>query len=69
MGGDVECGHALHEAGRQATEAAVPERSVGLEVHDPIEIDAEALQRFAHRVEQAEVRERVAGQPPDEELE
>ena len=61
--------HALHEAGGEPPEAAVAERGVGLELGDLVEVDVEQLQRRAHRLGQPEVRDRVAHQPADQELE
>ena len=69
VGGHADRRHALHEAGREPAEAAVAEGGVGLELGDLVEVDVEQLQRLAHRLEQAEVRDRVAHQPTDQELE
>ena len=60
--------HGLHEAGGEAPEAAIAEGGVGLEVGDGVEVDAEAAQRRPHRLDQAEIGDRVAEQSPDQEL-
>ncbi len=41
MRGNVEAGHAFHEACRQASEAAVAERRVRLQGNDPLQVDAQ----------------------------
>ena len=69
VGGDVERREAFHEAGRQPAEAAVAQRRVGLELLERGEAEAAALQRLLEFAGQAHVGQRVAQQPPDEELE
>ena len=69
VGGDRERRHAFHEAGGEPAEAAVAERGVGLELAQPVEIDAEVAQRLARRLGEAEVAERVEQQAPDQEFE
>ena len=49
VGGDAERRHALHEAGGEPAEAAIAERGVGLELAQPVEVDAELAQRLARR--------------------
>src|SRR5437667_39944 len=40
-GRNAEAGHALHQTGRQAPQAAIAERRIGLGSAHPVEIDAE----------------------------
>ena len=61
--------HALHEAGREPPQPAIAQRRIRLELRDHLEIDAKRRQRRAHRLEQPEVGQRIAHQPPDEEFE
>ena len=69
VGGYVERRHALHEAGGEAAEAAIAQRRVGFEGAQLVQIDVEAGQRGAHRVELVQVVEVVEQQPPDQEFE
>ena len=61
--------HALHEAGGEPAEAAVAERRIGLEAAQLLEVDAEARERVRHRLDLAEIADRIEQQPADEELE
>ncbi len=63
-----QCRHAVHVASREAPEAAVAERGVGLELAQLIEIDAEAVERRARRTEQSQIDQRVEQQPPDQDI-
>ena len=67
MRGNVEAGHAFHEACRQASEAAVAERRVRLQGNDPLQVDAQLGKGLAGFLEQPEVAE-VVQQATDEEL-
>ena len=60
--------HAVHVAGGEPAEAAVAERSVGLELAELVEIDVEAGQRRARGPEQAKIDQRVEQQAPDQEF-
>ena len=55
VGGDRQRRHALHETGGEAAEAAIAQRCVGLDVAQLVEIDVEAGERRAHRLDQAEI--------------
>ena len=68
MRGNVEAGHAFHEACRQASEAAVAERRVRLQGNDPLQVDAQLGKGLAGFLEQPEVAEVVQQQATDEEL-
>ena len=67
--GDAERGHRVEETSRQPAEAAVSEPRVRLLREHLVEVDAEAVQGVAHRLEQAEVGEPVLEQAPEQELE
>jgi hypothetical protein len=69
VGGNADGGHAFHEAGGKAAEPAVAEGGIGLELGDRVVVDAEHLQRLAHRLGEPEVRHGIAHQAPDQELE
>jgi hypothetical protein len=66
---DAERRHALHVARGEAAQAAVAQRRVRLEPAQPVEIDAEHVERLAHRRCQPEVGHRIDEQSPDQELE
>jgi hypothetical protein len=68
-GGDADRGHALHEAGGEAAQAAVAERRVRLELADHVDVDAELAQGVAAGPGQAQVADGVGEQAPDQELE
>ena len=59
MGGDGERRHAVHETGREAAEAAIAERGVGLDPAQIREVDAEFVERFGHRRRDAEIGHRI----------
>ena len=61
--------HALHEAGGEAAEAAIAQRRVGLELAQPVEVDAEVREGGASRVGEPEVAEGVEQHPTGEKLE
>ncbi len=61
--------HAVHEAGGEASEAAIAERGVGFDAPQRIEIDAELAQRLGHRLDDAEIGHRIDQQAADQELE
>ena len=65
---DVQTGEALHKARREAPEAAIAQRRVGLQILDLGEVDAEFAQRRLHLVGQPHVRQRIAQQAPDQEF-
>ena len=69
MRGNPQRGHALHVAGGEPAEAAVAERGVGLELAQPVEVDAEVAQRLARHLGDAEIGQRVEQQAPDQEFE
>jgi len=69
VGGDAERRHALHEAGREPPEAAVPQRGIRLSRAQPVEIDAELGKGEPGLIHQSEVGERVFQQAPYQELE
>ena len=69
IGGDIDGRERFHEAGGQASEAAIAEGGVRLEGGDHVEIDAERGEGIAHLVHQFQVGDRVAHQATDEELE
>ena len=66
---DLQRRHALHEARGEPTEAAVAQRRVGLELAQPVEVDAELGQSLPRRCREAEVPQRVEQQAADQELE
>ena len=67
--GDLKGRHAVHEAGGEAAEAAVAERRVRLDPPEFAQVDAEFMQRFGHRLGDAEIGHRVEKQPADQEFE
>ena len=68
VGRDRERRHAVHEAGGEASEAAVAERGVGLDPAQVREVDAELVEGFGHRLGDAEIGHRVEQQAPDQEF-
>ena len=66
---DFQRRHAFHEAGRETTQPAVTQRSVGLEPAQFVEIDTEHVEGFAHRRREAEIGHRVVQQAADQEFE
>ena len=69
VGGQIERGQALHEAGRQPPQAAVAQGRVRLDLADDVEIDAQRGQGRAQLVDDAQVGQGIAQQPADQELE
>ena len=69
IGRQVEAGEAFHEAGRQPAQAAIAKRGVGLDLLDLGQIDAQRLQRLGDLAGLAQIGERVAQQPADQEFE
>ena len=61
--------HAFHEAGREATQAAVAERRIRLDLAQPVQIDVQAREGLAHRLDNPEVGQPVEQQAADQELE
>ena len=59
VGRDTEAGHALHEAGGQASKPAVAERRVRFQGAQAIEVHPELGERKPHRFGQARIVERV----------
>ncbi len=45
VGGHPQAGHALHETGREPPQAAIAERRVRFDLHQPIVVDAQLRQR------------------------
>ena len=68
VGGHVEGCHAFHEAGGEASEAAIAEGGVGFGDAQPVEIDVEAGEGCPHRVHLVEVVQVVEQQTADEEF-
>jgi hypothetical protein len=68
IGRDVEAGEALHEAGRQTPQTAIAQRRIGLQFFQLSQIQPMLAQGLLHFPSQAHVRERIAHQPPDQEL-
>ncbi|OPZ04772.1 MAG: hypothetical protein BWZ09_01577 [Alphaproteobacteria bacterium ADurb.BinA305] len=66
--GHAERGHGVEKAGGEATEAAVAERGVGLELGQAVGVDVEQAQRLAHRAGEFEGEHGVAQAAADEEL-
>src|SRR5687768_7295442 len=64
----VEGRQRIQEAGRQAAETAVPERGIGLEIDDVVDVFTELREDAASLVIESEVRESVAERPSHEEL-
>ena len=69
MRGDRQRRHAVHETRGEAPEAAVAERRVGLDSAQVREIDAEFVERFRHRLRDAEIGQGVEQQAADQEFE
>ena len=67
-GGDPQARHALHEAGREPSEAAVAERRVGLGRPQAVEVHAQISERGAEHVFQAQIAQHVGPQPADQEF-
>ena len=67
-GRDPECGHAVHEAGREPAEAAIAERRVGLGGAHPVEIDADVAERHPDGFAEPQVFDDIAEQAPDQEF-
>ncbi|MEI9904096.1 MAG: hypothetical protein WDN06_09015 [Asticcacaulis sp.] len=68
VGRQVQRGQAFHEARRQPAKAAIAERRVGFQFADDVEIDLQQFERLRNLVHDAEVRQRVAQQPADQEF-
>ena len=68
IGRDAERRQRVHEAGRQAPEAAVAERRVGLLRQDLVVVDVQVLERGLDQFGHAEVVDRVLEQAPDQEF-
>ena len=69
VGRQAEARHALHKAGGEPAEAAVPQSGVGLEQAHPVVIDAEVAERPPHHLGQPQIAGDVVEQPADQELE
>jgi hypothetical protein len=69
IGRNIDGRHGFHETGGKPAEAAVTERRIRLDRRDHVKIDAERLQRVVQLAHQLEVRNGVAHQPADQELE
>ena len=67
--GDRQRRHAVHETRGEAAEAAIAERSVRLDLAQVRQIDAELVERFRHRLRDAEIGQGVEQQAPDQEFE
>ncbi|MNP10154.1 hypothetical protein D3C76_1022920 [compost metagenome] len=66
VGGNAQGRHALHEARRQAAQAAIAQRSVRLEQADALEVNVKAFQGIAGDIQQAQVAQAVVQQAADE---
>jgi hypothetical protein len=67
--GDRQRRHAVHETRGEAPEAAIAERRVGLNFAQVRQIDAEPIERFRHRLRNAEIGQSVEQEAPDQEFE
>ncbi|MDT4847555.1 hypothetical protein FQZ97_816150 [compost metagenome] len=68
VGRQAQGGHALHEASRQAPEAAVAEGGVGLHLANPLQVHVQLRQGLTRHLQQAEVAQVVDQQAADEEF-
>jgi hypothetical protein len=68
VGWNSKACHALHEAGREPSKAAVAERGVRFCRAQPVEIDAKVPERGAEDIRQAEIAQHVGEQPADQEF-
>ena len=66
--GDAERRHRIEEAGCQTAKAAVAERRVRLHLDQRFHVDAEALERFAHRLIDAKRQQRIGERAADQEF-
>ncbi len=64
--GDGQRRHALHEAGSEASQAAIAERGIRLHLAQLVEIDVEAGQGLANRGSDPKIVQRVHEQTPDQ---
>ena len=69
ISGDVESGHAFHEAGGKAAKTAIAECGVGLKFFDKIQIDIQVGQGLLECAREFEIAECVAQQAANEEFE
>ncbi len=69
MRGDLQCRHTFHEAGGEASEAAIAKRGIRLHLAQLVEIDIEAGQGLAELSGEAKIVERVHEQTPDQKFE
>ena len=69
VGRVAESGQGIHEAGRQPTQAAVPEARVPLGLAEILETVAELAESLTHLVVQAQVDQAVAQRPTHQVLE
>ena len=67
--GDRQRRHAVHEAGGEAAEAAVAERGVGFQLPQMRQVETELRQRRRHRLDDAEIGDRVIEQTADQKFE
>lgn len=67
-GRNAERRHAVEIAGGEAAQSAAAETGIGFAQPQPVEVLAEAGDRLAHRLKQAEVAERVDQQFADQEF-
>ena len=65
---DPQRRHRVHEARGEAAEASVAEPRILLDLEEAVEVAAERAHRLAGRLDDAEVAERVAQEPPREVL-
>ncbi|VVO03784.1 hypothetical protein PS720_06398 [Pseudomonas fluorescens] len=68
VAGNAQGRHALHKARRQAAQATVAERCVGLQQADALQVDAQLGQCFARDFEHAKVAQAVVEQTTDKEF-
>ena len=66
VGCDLQCRHALHEAGCEASEAAIAEGRVGLHLGELVEIDVETAKGIAELSGEAKIVQRVHEETPDQ---
>ncbi|MCY1458222.1 hypothetical protein D9M71_755850 [compost metagenome] len=68
VGRDAQGRHALHEACRQSTQAAITQCRVGFQQANTLKIDIQPAQGLTGNVQQAQVAQAVVEQAADEKL-
>jgi hypothetical protein len=69
VGGQPECGHGIHEAGREPPQTPVPETRVELGLLQLLEPETQLVERLLHALPEAQIQDRVPQGPPHEKLE